>query len=187
MRILFFDTESTGLLDRRAGPESPTQPHLVQLGAILTDGKGREIDVPLSAIVKPNGWKIPADAVRVHGISTKTASARGVKLHQVIDRFDLLAKRAQLLVAHNLAFDLAIMTAAYARAGLAHPFDGKDTYCTMKAATDICKLPGRYGYKWPTLTEAVYHFFKEHFVDAHDALKDVRACSRVYFSLPRRA
>lgn len=41
MGYLFFDTETTGLPDTRMPPEWEGQPHICQLGAIMTDEQGR--------------------------------------------------------------------------------------------------------------------------------------------------
>jgi DNA polymerase III epsilon subunit-like protein len=183
MRILFFDTETTGLPDRFAGPQSPYQPHLVQLGAILADGEGNESGELINAIVRPDGWHIPMEASRIHGITTELALQQGMALNDVLRGFTDLASDANVIVAHNLDFDLLVMMAAYHRAGTAHPFQNKHACCTMKSATSICKLPGPYGYKWPTLSEAYRHLVGKTFSDAHNALADVRACKEVYYSL----
>ncbi len=55
----------------------------------------------------------------------------------------------------------------------------------MQATTNYCRLPGPYGYKWPTLQELHMKLFQESFEDAHHALVDVRACARCYFELKR--
>ena len=56
----------------------------------------------------------------------------------------------------------------------------------MRAATNFCRIPGPRGYKWPTLQELHQKLFNEPFAAAHQALRDVRACSRCYFELKRR-
>jgi DNA polymerase III epsilon subunit-like protein len=55
----------------------------------------------------------------------------------------------------------------------------------MQAATSYCRLPGPYGFKWPTLQELHLKLFNETFAGAHRALADVRACARCYFELKR--
>lgn len=193
MNILFFDTETTGKTNFRAGPEHPSQPHLVQFGAILTDNRGDEI-ASMDVIVKPDGWTIPTEAAGIHGITTEIATEKGRPLAEVIGHFVKLARMADLFVAHNIDFDrLVIQTACYRlKAPIdrlprhVDPFGGKNAYCTMKSATPICRLLGPYGFKWPTLTEAYRHFFDREFDGAHDAMADVRACRDIYFALRRR-
>jgi DNA polymerase III subunit epsilon len=55
----------------------------------------------------------------------------------------------------------------------------------MQLATNFCRLPGPYGYKWPSLQELHLKLFNEQFKGAHQALADVRACARCYFELKR--
>lgn len=183
MAMLFFDTETTGMIDRFSDYDSPRQPHIVQLGAILADESGRDIAEPVSVIVKPEGWEVSPEAAEVHGITTEMALARGIPLRLAVQMFDRLLADATLLVAHNFDFDRMVVAAAYHRLRLAYPFRGKDTYCTMRSATPVCRLPGPYGFKWPTLSEAYRCLIGKDLPDAHDALMDVKACKEIYFAL----
>lgn len=179
MKILVFDTETTGKANFSRPPSDPVQPRVVQLGALLCDetteyGK-------LNILVKPDGWIIPVEASAIHGITTEKATAEGVSISDVMQQFDDLAKQAEVLVAHNSDFDIFILEGEYFRLGRDGP--NLPVKCTMHAATPICKLPSRRGYKWPKLIEAYQHAFKESFEGAHDAFADVRACARLYFWL----
>ena len=53
----------------------------------------------------------------------------------------------------------------------------------MLNTTKLCKIPGKYGYKWPTLSELHMFLFGNGFEGAHDALNDVLACAACYFEL----
>ncbi|KKM67592.1 hypothetical protein LCGC14_1469620 [marine sediment metagenome] len=176
MATLFFDTETSDKTRRGEGP-GPRQPHIVQLAAVLVD-EGTEGS--MCALVRPDGWRVSPGAERVHGISTEQATAEGVPIREAIGLFHEMASRADTLVAHNIEFDRLVVLSEYKRLGMEHPFKGKREFCTMKAATDIVRLPGRYGYKWPTLQEAYRHFTGGEFDGAHDALADVRACRVIY-------
>ena len=74
-------------------------------------------------------------------------------------------------IAHNLEFDEKVLGAEYLRAGLPDPLARMDRLCTMRASTDHCKLPGRRGYKWPTLEELHRHLFDEPIEGSHDAAR----------------
>ena len=176
MRTLFFDTETSDLLSKPYVP-GPHQPHIVQLAAILLE---EDFETPMSALIRPEGWIVSATAQRIHGISTEHSLANGIPLRKAIEHFHKMATRADMLVAHNLEFDRIMILSEYARLGMEHPFKGKREFCTMIAATDIIKLPGPYGYKWPSLQEAYRYFTGQDMVGAHNALADVRACRTVY-------
>ena len=55
--------------------------------------------------------------------------------------------------------------------------------CTMKLSTDYCKIPGRFGYKWPSLSELHIKLFGEDFEEAHDASVDINATERSFWRL----
>lgn len=191
MNLLFFDTETTGKANFKAGPEWPDQPRLVQLAAVLFTPAGEELG-SFNHIIEPDGWIIPAEASAVHGISNDYAKSFGIPVGKALVSFTELLIQADWLVAHNIDFDDLILASELhrLRADIIEQFKAKRRFCTMKASTDICKLPAPWSsrkYKWPKLTEAHEMLFKEGFEGAHDALADVRACARVYFELQRRA
>lgn len=62
----------------------------------------------------------------------------------------------------------------------------KPKYCTMKSATDYCKLPGKKGFKAPRLSELHQVLFGTDFDHAHNALADVEATARCFWELKKR-
>ena len=183
---LFFDTETTGIPRNYKAPASDLKnwPRLVQMAWLLTDEEAHEVSCA-EHIVKPEGFAIPKDAVQIHGITTELALRKGVDLQSVLTAVVADIKNASLLIAHNIQFDEKIFGAELIRAGFPNVVESKDRRCTMQASTNFCRLPGPYGYKWPTLQELYMKLFNESFEGAHQALVDVRACARCYFELKR--
>jgi DNA polymerase-3 subunit epsilon len=183
---LFFDTETTGIPRNHKAPVTDlgNWPRIVQLAWLLTDTKGNEI-ASAEFIVKPEGFVIPRDAAKIHGITTEKAQREGVALQAVLAEALANIHRASVLIAHNMQFDEKILGAELLRCGQPNLVESKVRKCTMKASTNYCQIPGQYGYKWPTLQELHGKLFNEPFADAHQALGDVRACSRCYFELKR--
>lgn len=184
---LFFDTETTGIPRNYKAPVTDLRnwPRLVQLAWLLTDAQGNEI-ASAEYVVKPEGFVIPNDAAKIHGITTETAQRTGVALQLVLSEIVAGIQQASVLVAHNMQFDEKILGAELLRSGQPDVVASKERKCTMQAATNFCRIPGPYGYKWPTLQELHLKLFNEPFAGAHQALVDVRACSRCYFELRRR-
>lgn len=188
--LLFFDTETTGIPKSRKAPvtDLANWPRVIQLAWALYDGPGEPV-AAAEHLVRPEGFTIPADATRIHGITTADATARGQPAAEVLTAFLADLDRAQALVAHNLDFDRPILGAEFLRLG--HPlpdvqarFLTKPAVCTMKASIHLCALPGRYGrFKLPGLAELHRKLFGEDFPGAHRALDDVRACARCYWRL----
>jgi DNA polymerase-3 subunit epsilon len=177
---MYFDTETTGLLNFRAPLHHPDQPRIVQYAAILLAPDWTEL-ASVNLLRKPNGWEIPAGASAVHGITTPKASAYGCELLTILACFQAFCNSAVQLVAHNMDFDLKVIGIEAAREKLTLDISDKKIFCTMLGSMNICKLPGRHGqYKWPKLSEAYNIFFGEELQGAHDALVDVRACARVH-------
>lgn len=183
---LFFDTETTGIAQNYKAPASDLKnwPRLVQLAWLVADADGNEI-ASAEAIAKPDGFKIPSDAARIHGITTEIAIARGRDLKAILDAILADVAKASALVAHNIQFDEKILGSELLRAGYPNHIESKKRLCTMQSATEYCRLPGPYGFKWPTLQQLYVKLFGEEFQGAHRALSDVRACAKCFFELKR--
>lgn len=193
--ILVIDAETTGLVDERMPPDHPSQPWLVSLSAELCDEDGSVL-MAFSFIVKPGpGVSIPKAATDVHGITNEMAEALGLKPRTALAAFMAFSSRAELVVAHNIRFDMAVIEIArkreYGPSGyveLVLPL-----FCTMEAAAPIMNLTPTAAMKAtasyntkpkaPKLAEAYKFFTREELKDAHDSRADVAACRRVYFAI----
>lgn len=182
---LVFDTETTGLINYKAKKTDSCQPRMVQLGAILYEDNG-QVRGEANLIIKPDGWTVPAEAAAVHGITTEIAERCGVPVVLALNIFNRWAGMADTIVAHNFDYDDVIMLSEFARIDRPPAFKEKPAFCTMKASTDIVKVQGARGNKWPKLQETHKFFFGVEFEGAHDAMADVRACGRVFFELLKR-
>lgn len=186
-RIVFFDTETTGVPLNYKAPSSDTNnwPRLVQLAWILTDQEGNRIHMG-NLIVKPEGFIIPTDATRVHGITTQRANEEGVPLTEAIEQFKADLDVATYIVGHNVDFDKKIVGAEMIRLGMKDELEKKKSYCTMLSSIDFCKIPGKYGYKYPKLQELYKKLFGNEFDDAHNAMSDIEATEQCFWELRKR-
>src|SRR3989304_5957288 len=82
---LIFDTETTGLPKRWDAPITDTAnwPRCIQIAWQLHDDMGKLIEHQ-DYLVRPEGFNIPYDAERIHGISTELAEADGISLSEVL-------------------------------------------------------------------------------------------------------
>jgi DNA polymerase-3 subunit epsilon len=188
-KILFFDTETTGVPINYAASytEVDNWPRVISLAWILAGADGKDISRG-DYLIKPDGWQMPTEEFWTrNGYSQQKSEAEGVPIAEVLELFYQDKVRADLLVAHNLNFDHRIAWAEFIRAGR-EPRSGMAKFCTMAKSTSICKIPtakGR-GFKWPKLEEAYHFFFNRGFEGAHDAGADVRACKEIFFELISR-
>ncbi|MFN3761130.1 MAG: DNA polymerase III subunit alpha [Algoriphagus aquaeductus] len=183
---IIFDTETTGLPRDYNAPMSDVDnwPRLVQIAWQLHDARGRLLSNH-NYIIRPEGFTIPYNAEKVHGISTKRALAEGHDLKEILQVFREDVVQAKFLVGHNIGFDINVVGSEYLRAELVMPLESKAELDTKDISTDFCALPGGKGgkYKWPTLTELHKKLFGVGFDDAHDAAYDVDATARCFFGL----
>jgi len=184
LNYLIFDTETTGIPRRRNAPVTDVAnwPRLVQIAWQIYDGEENRVEA-FEAIIRPDGFVIPPDAARVHGITQERAREEGVPLMEVLPAFMKGGDIADVLVAHNIRFDANIMGAEFVRAGMESDMFTKRQVCTMESSTEFCQIPGPYGFKWPTLSELHYTLFRTSFIDEHNATADVEACARCFFQL----
>ena len=185
--FLIFDTETTGLPGSWSAPitDSNNWPRCVQLAWQLHDLDGKLVNRG-NYIIKPEGYSIPFNAEKVHGISTDRAMREGHDLKEVLDIFFADVDRATYLSGHNIEFDINIMGAEYFRKGYGDQvLTSKLSLDTKDLATDYCAIPGGKGgkFKWPTLTELHTKLFGVPFNEAHDAAFDVDATAKCFFGL----
>jgi DNA polymerase III epsilon subunit-like protein len=184
---LFFDTETTGLPLNWKAPVTNLKnwPRLVQLAWLHYDKGGNKIDSK-SYLIRPEGFIIPSDASRIHGITTERALKEGVDLQVVLNEFQDLISSVDFLVAHNMSFDEKIVGAEFLRKNMVNTIPAKRKICTMQETTNFCKIKSPYGYKWPKLSELHYKLFVTGFDEAHNAAVDINATAKCFWELKRR-
>lgn len=183
---LFFDTETTGLPKnyKASVTDLNNWPRLVQLAYLFYDKNGIRISGG-DFIIKPEGFTIPAEASRIHGISNEKAIQEGKALRTVLIDFLSFVDQAEYLVAHNMSFDEKIVGAEFLRNGMQDSVGTKRKICTMQGSTNFCAINGTYGFKWPKLSELHYKLFRTDFQEAHNAAIDINATAKCFWELKR--
>ena len=186
MKYLFFDTETTGLPKNWRAPVSDLMnwPRMIQLGFLVYNQDG-ELLKSGDFIIKPDGFSIPSEVSKVHGITTERALSEGISIQNVLEEFSGQVSDSSLLVAHNMAFDEKIVGAELLRNGMSNIVEAKRKICTMRSSKEYCNLPGRYGLKNPKLSELYYKLFGRGFSNAHNAFADIKATADCFWELKR--
>jgi DNA polymerase-3 subunit alpha len=186
---LIFDTETTGLPKSWNAPITDTDnwPRCIQIAWQLHDSLGNVIEHN-DFLIQPDGFNIPYDAERIHGISTDLAQEQGIQLEEGLTLFNEALKKTKFIVGQNVGFDINIMGCEFHRLGVENNLTELpllDT-CTEKTAL-LCQIPGGRGgkFKLPTLTELHKHLFGVDFAEAHNATADVEATTRCFLELIR--
>jgi DNA polymerase III epsilon subunit-like protein len=176
-----FDLETTS-----ADPESA---RIVTACLAHVDGSGTvppESQVWLSDV---DGAEIPADAVKVHGITTERARAEGAALREVTAELASAILRDVYagipVVAFNAAYDLTVLDRETRRFGL-ESFG--DRFQAAKGSVIdphvLDKLLDTYRKGSRTLTAVCGHY-RVRLDGAHDAASDAIAAARVAWAIAR--
>jgi len=185
---LIFDTETTGLPQNWKAPltDFNNWPRMVQLAWQMHDKKGDLIDVK-NYIIKPEGYDIPYNAEKIHGISTLRAHQQGIDLKLVLQEFITDVQNSQFVVGHNVEFDNNIVGCELLRKQMDNILSDFPCLDSMKLSVDYCQIPGGRGggFKYPSLTDLHQKLFGEVFAEAHNASADVEATSRCFLELIR--
>lgn len=145
MKVIYFDTETTGLYDSE----------ICQLTYIVDNGVevyGRNYFFRVRAMNPV--------AESIHGFSMEALEilSEGRVFGDFIDEIEQEFSDSTLLVAHNASFDIGMMRREFERLG--RVFRYTSSLCTMRFMTPYMKLPKSIGngYKYPRLSEFVSCF-----------------------------
>jgi len=155
MRILYFDTETTGLSPLGGNAYGKAyQGHICQLTYIIED----EGELTAKNFYFAVDY-VEYGASKVNGLTPSLLYALSGG-REFSDDYDEISKdfaQADVIVAHNFAFDCKFMQAEYRR--LNGEFIYKNSFCTMKGTKEYLQLPGSRGsFKAPNLAELATAF-----------------------------
>lgn len=196
---LFIDTETTGLPlnDNLPYTDLKNWPYLVQVALIIEDDN-YGILAKRNIILKPDGYTIPESATKIHGISNEIAVKNGEDRDKVISFLDLALYKSDIIIGHNVSFDLNVIKSEIIRIkGIENALFKKKKHIvidTMKMGRNICKIPNLSFHtrlslpnKYPKLDELYYKLFNKLFNNQHDAMADVQAAYDCYYELKRKS
>ena len=165
MKLLILDTETTGLPRKMVSAltQAENWPHLVSISWIVMESDTNKILERKNYVIKPNGWIIPEDSIKIHGITQDFAEKYGADLSDIMKGF--LEVEFDMMIAHNLNYDENVIVNAI-KWDTNHPeFEGfkKLKGCTMNLSRKICKIPQKNTklLKNPKLSELYEHVFHQ--------------------------
>lgn len=203
MKVLIFDTETTGLPPRHIKNVSRVTarcfPRIVQLSYIVYDTQTDTILNIENKIVKfEHPDVIPQESINIHKISNHISHVVGHPVKSIINEFMKEYATADKIVAHNISFDINMILAELYR----YPERTRSQtstknyflelvnnsysrhYCTMNNSKLLCNLITKSSYnhltyiKYPKLSETCYSLFGNtpNPDNMHDALNDSIIC-----------
>lgn len=177
MLWLIFDTETSGLPPKHKVLNTETVkewPYIVQFSFILFDTETLKITEYDYIIHAPY---ISEESTKIHGITPSMSEKQGFSFPCIYDIFKLCLDQCDMLIGHNIEFDIQMVQAECIRHSIPFSFH-KPVVCTMKSTIQLCNLPRL---KWPRLNELHNAIFHESVVHLHNSIVDVIVCLRCYY------
>jgi DNA polymerase III epsilon subunit-like protein len=209
MRILVFDTETTGLSKSRIiGPCTlDLWPHIVQFSYIIYDTDVMRIKNISDYIVKmKENVVIPDESIAIHHITNEESKKKGNLIYKVLREFFSLLPSVDMIVGHNISFDIDMVKIEVLRLiydsnctrqkktiyknyfyNITH---FKNIYCTMKQSVELCRIPavdkkGESYFKYPKLIELYKYLFNSESEpqNLHNSLNDILITLRCFIKI----
>ena len=101
MKVLVFDTETTGLPVERNPSIYDTQkwPHIIQLSYIVYDSETNEIlTVEDDYINIDANINITTESEKIHNISREMLDSKGISIQDALNKFNAFAEKSDCLV-----------------------------------------------------------------------------------------
>lgn len=189
MKVLVFDTETTGLPESRNTSilETEKWPYIVQISWVMYDTESG--DYVIADHIIDCGVDIPQESVNIHGISKKISERKGEKLWDIMNKFDEALIQCDIVIGHNISFDKRVYMVEAIRNKRKQYFTRngvrKPEYCTMKKSKEFCNIvktssKGETYLKYPRLSELHDKMFGFIPKGTHDSMADVLICLRCY-------
>jgi DNA polymerase III epsilon subunit-like protein len=186
IETLTIDIETTGLPPKGADYETQYDkfPRIVEFAYKIND------EPVQSAIINQQGFVIPDDVIKIHGITNDIANASTYKLKDIINRILAEGVGAKFIVGHNIYFETSIIkanTIRLCKTGEIPPesYDAMNTLLDKDKRIDTVRKGMVLTKKWPKLHELYHFLFKKEF-NRHHAADDCQATYECYIELKKR-
>ena len=207
MRVLVFDTETTGLPETKIiNPDTlKLWPHIVEFSYIIYDTDENDIVESFDTIVKINeDIIISKESITLHGITNKISAKDGSDIDVVLNNFFHQLQNVDLLVGHNITFDINMVTIELLRLinddnivkeekirykqNLHFLTNFKYIYCTLKESIILCNIKsvnkfGKEYIKFPRLNELHEKLFEITPNKLHNSFNDILVTLRCFMKL----
>lgn len=192
MKYCVFDTETTGLPLRKSYYEyySPKDfgfyenARVIQLAWLIFEINENDEIINENRYNYYLNYDKEITNSHIHRIDLNLLEKVGNDRNIVIHKFLETIKDVDMLVAHNISFDLHVLQSEIERLNIPFNLFDKKSFCTMEQGKNITKIKGNFtSYKCPKLVE-LYSFYypdeDELLKNAHDASVDVEMCFKCF-------
>jgi DNA polymerase-3 subunit epsilon len=202
MKVLVFDTETTGLPQKTEDNKEPSifdfnkWPHIIQISCILYDTEKNDVIVKNYYIKIANDIIITPGSFEKHNLTHEYLNLHGINITTALKEFNRLVYLSDVMVGHNISFDKRMVFVECLKNKIPQHFTKyarlipvrKAEFCTMKKTTKFCDIvrysnkTGRTYIKAPSLSELYLILFPDSELpnDLHNSLVDVLITLKCY-------
>jgi DNA polymerase-3 subunit alpha len=129
-------------------------------------------------LIKPDGFNIPPEVVRIHGITNEFAGENGISISEMFSSIHKAISRCSKIISYNIQFDINVLKSElirYQMQDILECVSSKPAHCAMIMAQHYMKRSS-----FPKLSLAYEHIFQEPIYGAHNAMDDTISCYKVY-------
>ena len=178
MKVLAFDTETTGLIESRL-KRTQFQPHVIQFSGWLVDlEKDLVIDKFETFIRPPSPDMLDGEGVKKSSKITWDMVQSNGDFSAYARLIREMIEKAPAVAAHNLVFDRDVIDVEMKRCGIEVKWPERQI-CTVESTSHVN------GYRL-NLTDLHRELVGGDFEDAHDARADVAALVRILVEMHKR-
>jgi len=106
MKILVFDTETTGLPEKNASIyEHAKWPYIIQLSYIFYDISNNITVIRDNYINISDNINISNESFSKHGISREIINSQGIHIRFALNEFNKFVNISDIVIGHNISFD----------------------------------------------------------------------------------
>lgn len=207
MRVIVFDTETTGLPKSKYinNATLPLWPHIVQFSYVIYNFSDFKIESMVDSVIKiPDCVEISQECTNIHGITKEMCDQQGNDLKDILFNFIEDFYSCDLIVGHNINFDLNMIKVELMRLNITleyfeklyvedfleyiHKLPKEKVYCTMQSSIELCAIKkkdkfGKEYNKFPKLLELYQKIFDSIPKNLHNSFNDVLICLRCFGKL----
>jgi len=188
-KFLFIDIETTGLpeSDRISNENLDLWPNIIQMSWIVTDSNGKILKQE-DYLVTQHNFKFDNFTNRIHKHKIAKSKTHGTHIRKILSRIDSDFKKVQVIIGHNIEFDLKMLKVEYLRNGFKENFLDKIHFCTMINTIRFCEFKNENGgFKFPKLSELNMKLFNNNLEKEYNSIVNVKSICNCFWELNYRS
>lgn len=206
-KVLFYDLETTGLVKTQKGIKPEEQypdykdlekynnARIVSIGWLYLEEFDYDYEIGIEniseKIIKPQGFKIPDDAIKIHGITNEKAKKEGIKLRESLKKFGKIIKKCEYIIGYNVYYDINVLLSELHRKKRTKTIEKilklkkeEKIICLGQISSKVIP-PNKFikynKYAIPKQTDVYKKCYNEELLNAHDAKSDVLGMIKIMF------